>query len=464
MSARRISVSHVVQGRLVQGSDTEHASRDLGASFATPKLDLDALVWPRSQLPPASAVPVAEVVDLLVETGQRLDLDRNEFLQEALASMVEVNPLGHRILENCYRDLGQFLDRGLLEFEIDQTLGRDAIDGWRAVREPNGRISRVRAFPPRIVHVLAGNGPGVAALTIGRAALTKGVHLLKLPSNDLFTATAILRTMSQIDPTHPVVRSFSAAYWRGGDERVESILYRSQYFDKLVAWGGEAAIRHAVKYLGPGFELITFDPKVSMSLIGREAFASDETLRAVAALAAADVSLLNQDACTASRHQFVEAGTADVDRYCALLAEELAIDRRYGAGRGPTTPPELRDATEVLREMEPLYRVFGGYDGRGLVVRSDEPVDFHPTAKTVNVVPVDSLADAVPFASVATQTVGVYPASRKTALRDALASAGVQRVVPLGGAMEGSGFGLPHDAMYPVHRFVRWVADEGATD
>ncbi len=464
MGERRILVPHFVQGRLVRGADTEYESRDLGASFATPKLNLDELVWSRSELPPAFDVPVAEIVDYLVETGQRLDLDRNEFLQEALESMVEVNPLGRRILENCYRDLGNFLDRGLLEFELDQTVGRDAVDGWRAVREPSGRLSRVRAFPPRIVHILAGNGPGVAAITIGRGALTKGVHLLKMPSNDLFTVTAILRTMRQIDPTHPVLRSFSAAYWRGGDARVESILYRPQYFDKIVAWGGDAAIRHVVKYLGPGFELISFDPKVSMSLVGREAFASEETLREVAVRAASDVSLLNQDACTASRHQFVEGSTEEVDRYCALLAEELAVDRRYGAGRGPATPLEIRDETEVLRQMEPVYRVFGGYNGEGLVVRSDEPVDFHPTAKTVNVVPVDDLASAVRFASVATQTVGVYPASRKTALRDALAAAGVQRVVPLGGAMDGSGFGLPHDAMYPVHRFVRWVTDEGATD
>jgi hypothetical protein len=346
---------------------------------------------------------------------------------------------------------------------VEQTL-RGASDAWQPVREPSGRLTRVRAFPPRIVHVLAGNGPGVAAITIGRGALTKGVHLLKLPSNDLYTATAILRTMAQIDPKHPVLRSFSAAYWRGGDERVESILYRSQYFDKLVAWGGEAGIRHAVRYLGPGFELMTFDPKISMSMIGHEAFASEETLREVARLAASDVSLLNHDACTASRHQYVEGSEEEVDRYCALLAEALAVDTRYGAGQGPATPLEIREEAEVLREMAPTYGVFGAFDGRGLVIRSDEPVDFHPTAKTVNVIPVDSLDDAIGHATVATQTVGVYPASRKTQLRDRLAACGVQRLVPIGGALDGSGFGLPHDAMYPVHRMMRWVADEGATD
>ena len=42
--------------------------------------------------------------------------------------------------------------------------------------------------------------------TIVRGALTKGVHLLKLPSNDLFTATAMLRTIAEIAPDHPITR------------------------------------------------------------------------------------------------------------------------------------------------------------------------------------------------------------------------------------------------------------------
>jgi hypothetical protein len=37
-------------------------------------------------------------------------------------------------------------------------------------------------------------------VSIVRGALTKGVHLLKLPSNDLFSATAILRAMAAVAP------------------------------------------------------------------------------------------------------------------------------------------------------------------------------------------------------------------------------------------------------------------------
>jgi hypothetical protein len=78
----------------------------------------------------------------------------------------------------------------------------------------------------------------------------------------------------------------------------------------------------------------------------------------------------------------------------------------------------------------------------------------------VNVVVVPSLAEAMQYVTLATQTVGVYPPSRRAELRDALACAGVQRVVDLGsaGAVER---GLPHDGFYPLQRFMRWVNDEG---
>ncbi|MFE7841529.1 acyl-CoA reductase [Streptomyces sp. NPDC057474] len=77
----------------------------------------------------------------------------------------------------------------------------------------------------------------------------------------------------------------------------------------------------------------------------------------------------------------------------------------------------------------------------------------------VDVVPVAELSEAVRYAGVATQTVGVYPDIRKAELRDALACAGVQRVVSLGGA-GGMPPGLSHDGFYPLQRLMRWVNDE----
>lgn len=453
-------VYHVIKGEVVTGADLEFGPAT--SRFTTPKLDLNELVWSRQEPVPALDVPVSEVMDLLVETGKWITADPEGIMAEALEFSVSTSPLPRGVMERSYQSLGTLFSRESMEFQLRHELGgADVLDGWREITDaPSGRIHRIRAFPPRLLHIVAGNAPGVSALSVIRGALTKGVNLLKLPSNDLFTATAILRAMATVAPGHPVTRSFSAAYWRGGDDQVEGTLFRPQYFDKLVAWGGESTLRSAQKYVGPGFELVAFDPKTSISLVGREAFASPETLAEVAELAATDVTLMNQQACASSRFQFVEGSTEEVDRYCELLQARLGVERFTCSAVGLPVPSDLRDEIDGLRGLEPYYRVWGGYEGQGLVIRSDEPVDFHPDGRIVNVVPVSSLQEGVRFANVATQTVGVYPPSRQAEVRDGLASAGVQRVVALGGS-GGVETGLPHDGFNPLQRFVRWVNDEG---
>jgi hypothetical protein len=456
--AAPVQVYHVVKGETLAIPEVEYGS---GATrFATPRLDLTSLVWTRAEPPPAADVPIAEILDVLEAVGDRLTRDPDGVLAEALERNLRTNPLPRDLLERAYATVGQQFNRSRLEFTLQQELGgADVVDGWREIHTLSGRPARVRAFPPRLVHVLAGNGPGVAAGSLIKGALVKGANLFKLPSNDLFTGTAVLRALAAAAPGHPLTKSFSAVYWRGGDAAVEGMLFRPQYFDKLVAWGGEAAIRSAVRYLGPGFELVSFDPKTSISLVGREAFASAESLSEAAERAAHDATILNQQACVASRFMFVEGSEAEADRFAEQLQARLGLERPFASAAPWPTPPAIREEVEACKDMPDFYRVFGGYAGQGLVIRSDEPVDFHPEGKVVNVVPVARLAEAVRYVTVATQTVGVYPPARKTELRDGLAAAGAQRVVALGAA--NPDVGLPHDGFYPLHRFVRWVNDEG---
>ena len=96
-----------------------------------------------------------------------------------------------------------------------------------------------------------------------------------------------------------------------------------------------------------------------------------------------------------------------------------------------------------------MYQVFGSDDGSGLVVLSDDPVDFHPSAKTVNVVRVPSLDDALAYVNVATQTIGLYPKARADELRDQLAARGMQRLVPLGEVIQVAS-GLPARRLLPT--------------
>ena len=448
-----------IRGRLVEAADEVHRSRDLGVDFATPKLDLDTLVHPRTELPPLLNVPLAEIIDFLVEAGQRLCDGRNPYVEACVERMAKVSLQPRAVIEFQLKHATEYLDRRVLMEVVEQNFpDPKALDEWVPHTDHKGRRSFIRAYGPRLIHVLPGNSPGMGIQSIAQSALVKAVNLFKMPSADPFSTVAFLRTMADIEPDHPLVRSMSAVYWRGGDDEVERTLYRPQYFDKIVAWGGGDAINNVVQYLGPGFQLVSFDPKTSISMVGREAFASDDTLAEVAERNAVDVSILNQEACVASRFTFLEATPEQADRYCERLAERLRIDRS-DEGEPRPLDLELREEIDVLRMLEGDYAVFGATDGRGVVIRSEEPVDFHPLRKTANVVCVESLSDAMQYVNVATQTVGVYPFQRMPELRDGLASGGAQRIVRLGEAGP-SAIGNPHDAMYPLHRFVHWMAHE----
>jgi hypothetical protein len=447
------------RGELLEGSDALHRSRDLGVNFATPKIDFDRIVHPRAEVPPLLNVPLAEIIDFLVETGRRLVDPNNQLIRECVERMSATHILPRAVLEAQVQMAAAYLDKRLLNTVVERNFpDPKALDEWVPHQDFTGRRSFVRAFAPRLVHVLPGNSPGVAVKSIAQGALVKAVNLFKMSSSDPFTTVAILRTMATIDSQHPVVRSMSAVYWRGGDSAVEQVLYRPQYFDKIVAWGGGDAINNVIQYLGPGLQLVSFDPKTSISMVGREAFASEETLETAADLASADVMVLNQEACVASRFVFVEGDRDQVDRFCQALHERI-VARAAACGDSRPLEMDLREQIETMMMMDDEYRVWGKTDGRGCVIRSDEPVDFHPINKTANVVAVASLDAAVAYVNVATQTVGFYPFHRMAAYRDRLASGGAQRIVHLGEAGP-STIGNPHDAMYPLHRFVHWIAHE----
>jgi len=453
------SAPFFIRGKVVEGTASMQRSRDLGVTFATPKLPLDELVHPRTELPPLLNTPLAEIIDFLHEAGQKLCDKNNPYVQACVDRMAKVSLAPRSVIEYQMTNAAEYLDTKVLWEVVEQNFPNPkALDEWVPHTDHQGRRSFIRAFAPRLVHVLPGNSPGMGVRSIAQSALVKSVSLFKMPSADPFSTVAFLRTMADIDPNHPVVQSMSAVYWRGGDDSVERILYRPQYFDKLVAWGGGDAINSVMKYIGPGFQLVSFDPKTSISMVGKEVFESDETIAEAAELNARDVSILNQEACVCSRFTFLEATPEEADRYAEALSERLRIDR-FSEGTPRPLEMELKEQIDVLRMMDDEYGVFGKSDGRGVAIRSEEPVDFHPLQKTSNVVCVPDLMEAMKYVNVATQTVGVYPFDRMPELRDHLASGGAQRVVRLGEAGP-SAIGNPHDAMYPLHRFVHWMANE----
>jgi hypothetical protein len=448
-----------VRGKLVDAREVVHRSRDLGASFVSPKLNLDEVITPRTEPGPLFDVPLAEIIDFLVETGQRMHIDRNPHLAECAERMAQTNVMTPELVKNSLSYFGNYLDKTKLHEIVEQNFGNPKVlDEWTPRVDSQGRKSWTRAFPPRLIHVLPGNSPSAAVQSVALGAMCKAINLFKMGSSDPFMAVAFLRTMLDVDADHPVPKSMSAVYWRGGDEATERTIFRPQYFDRIVAWGGGDAINNVIKYLMPGLQLVSFDPKTSISMVGREAHESDATIEEAARGIAHDVGILNQEACVSSRFTFVEGTREQVDKLAERVLHQL---HEFGKviGKAPPLPRDLVEEVETLQMVGGEYRVWGKADGSGMVIRSEEPVDFHPVSKTANLVMVPSLKDALKYVNVATQTVGIYPPARQVELRDGLASGGAQMIVRLGEA-GASSVGAPHDAMYPMARFIHWIVHE----
>jgi hypothetical protein len=109
-----VSAPFFLRGELAEGRDTVHRSRDLGVSFATPRIALDRAVHPRTEVPPLLNVPLAEIIDFLVETGQRIRDPGNPFIQDCIDRMAATHVLPRAVLEDQVKGAAAYLDKRLL--------------------------------------------------------------------------------------------------------------------------------------------------------------------------------------------------------------------------------------------------------------------------------------------------------------------------------------------------------------
>jgi hypothetical protein len=478
-----VDIPIISRGRIIMpGEDAVEFKGRGGATFRAPdphKHVHDLVLGNPGALADLMDLPMARIIEFLAELGPRLRLEDNVHLQDSFALALEAGGLSETVLRGVYDGLPRLFDPRLLTETVERTIGIRYLDGW--VAEPGeGAHCRVRAIGTRQLHITAGNVPVTAAFTVMRGALAKSDILIKSPSNDPLTANAIARTLIELDADHPVTRHVAVGYWKGGDEEMERQVVRTTRIDKIVAWGGMSSVKHIQKFLSPGIDLTAFNPKYSMSVIGKEALESEAAMDEAATGIAVIAGFYNQTACANTRVVYVESGTDD-----ASLDKVVALGRKV-AQAFKTLPPVMSTAAEApnrdlaaeidaIELEEDFYHVEGNtIDGGAIVSRFADRIDFYDQLnnRMVNLVPIENLLDVVKWCDDTTQTVGVFPESLRDRLLNPFALAGVQRLVPLQGGdplqifhdMHTLPPGMPHDGIEPMRRSVRWVIDHRPAD
>lgn len=471
MSPSSTVVPAVVRGIVMNHDLTEFGGRGNGDSFRAP--DPNTLIAHLPLRDPGALrdvhdLPFDEIIDYLSELGRHLDPSTNPHLQEALACSERWSDMTSPLVHASFEQLPGLFDAQVVREIAEQSIGIRYLEGWVDHPMADGRHVAIRAVGARTAHIIAGNSPLIGALSIIRNALTRSDAVIKTPSNDPLTAVAIARTMIEVAPEHPLTKHLSVAYWKGGDIGIEERLYDPRYVEKIIAWGGFASVTHVVRYIRPGLELISLDPKRSVTVIGPEAFESDMTMREVARRAAVDVGALNQLGCVNARVIYVASGLDSEGLAKANALGATVYDEIQRLPRSVSTPvkhfdPELAAQLSGIRASPEWYVVFGGTHGEGAVVVSqlDEPVDFHRSlsGRVANIVPLSDALDVMSRVDASTQTIGVYPEALKVRLRDGVALHGAQRLVSLGHAAQPH-FAVPQDAIEPMRRMVKWIVDE----
>jgi hypothetical protein len=469
---RGIIVPLIIRGEVIQDNLVTYPGRHGGVTFSTPDvrryIDRIPLGNP-SDLGDYYTLSLDQILDFLEALGQRLEFRKNHYMQECLELSIGASGLTEPILRNMFEHgLQRMFSRAVMQEVIDHNIGRDFLEGWVRVPLQSGALGEVRAFGARGIHIVPGNAALAAGITVIRCAVTRSDAIIKSPSNDPMTHAAVIRTMIDLDPGHPVTRHLTVGYWKGGDEQIEQILYHPKNVEKIVAWGGMSSIKHIAKYIQPGIDLITLEPKFSSSIIGRDTFADDATMRDAASLLALDVGGANQEGCANARVVYADTGTDDEGLSRANKFGQYVYDAIMRLPERISTKPKdfdlnLASELDALRLDDLYFKVIGGADREGAVIVSQmpEPVDFarELSGRVANIVPIDGVETAIRSVNAYTQTIGIYPDKLKDEIRDRLGLHGAQRVVSLGLALS-TMLALPQDAIEPLRRMCRWVSGE----
>ncbi|MFN8625698.1 MAG: acyl-CoA reductase [Candidatus Binatia bacterium] len=459
----------IIRGKAIRDHLVTYPVRRAGMTFRTPDMRhyVDQMILrDASGMADLYDISSSEIVDFLVELASWLSPEKNEHIKLALEINLQANVQSRDILFQIYNSSCKSMTRASMLDSLEKSIGLSVLDGWER-RQLEDREVLVRAIGSRTVSLNPGNSPAAAVGGIMQSALLRCDTIVKFPANDPYTATAIALTMIEMAPDHPITKHYSVAYWKGGDREVEEKLYQPANLEKIIAWGGWASMRQVRSYLVPGIDLVALDPKTSASLIGREAFASRDTMVYAANQLAKDVGMFNQAFCSSSRVAFVESGTdaAGLAQLCQLgelvyaAVQELPLQVSSVC---PDFSPALRQDIEGIRN-DTRFRVIGVKDSEGGVIVSQvsKPVDFKDLLnfRVVNLVPVDRIEQALQWITMDTQTIGIYPEPLKERLRDRCAMHGGQRLTTLG-CSPFEGGGAPHDGMEVYRRIARWVTIE----
>ena len=258
-------------------------------------------------------------------------------------------------------------------------------------------------------HVIAGNTPLLAWVSVIRALLVRSASLVKLPSGaSAQWAHLFHRSLAEIAPE--LASCVQLVHWPGGTAEWDKTLCAES--DLVMAHGSDTTLRDLRALCPVPTAFVGYGHRVSFGLLLPGADA-----RKAALGFAKDVLLYDQGGCLSPQTIFVEGDWNNALQFASLLAEALSeVSDRY------LLPIRAERAAETVRELRALAWMGEGnrlWEDPSLrwtvIARPERAFAASPTFGVISVQPLASLTDLPPALSgVANRLQGCAVAGQET--------------------------------------------------
>lgn len=322
----------------------------------------------------------------------------------------------------------------------------------------------LKATPRGLVcHWLAGNVQILGMFALVQSMIAKNVNLLKVSSRDDGVFADLLNEFKGVCHTS------DSGYVITGDDLLKtvSVVYFSRQASKLgeemskaadvrIAWGGREAVETVANYPSRyDAETVIFGPKLSFSVIAKEALSSAQEARKLARKVSVDVSVFDQTGCASPHNLYIEDdGVVSPEEFVDILGESM----RKTELQIPKPPMSAEQASQI-HSIRSVYDFKGSVSGSEtmswtILLDDLDEIDKPVYGRVIFVHKVKSIFDCLKHADENIQTIGVAaPMDKATAFATQATRKGVMRV-PLIGRM--LNFEMPWDGVFLFDRLVKW--------
>lgn len=377
--------------------------------------------------------------------------------QELIDSLTEAGNTPEHAAETIL-EVVAFLDPVFLEEKMKRELG--STDPFTLHRN-DFREDAFEAWAPlgMLVHVVPGNAPTVAPLSVVEGLMSGNINVLKNSSKNGNFPQLVLKGIIDADPSgklKPFVYAFQLSSSRSD---VLSVLFNTAH--GIAAWGGEEAVA-SVRKMSPGStRIIDWGHRISFSYMSKgmkEDVASLENI-------AYDICVIEQQACSSPQCLYLE--TDDREELLDFAHHFAGILDRVSQtfAQAEMSIPEMAEITNVTQVTK-----LGAALGESEVIESPEKtwrilIDFKsglrpsPLFRTIWVKPLpkDKIVSTLRPLRTYLQTAGLAcQLDELGELSRELVQAGVTRIKRPGHHLDGYA-GEPHDGVYALQRYCRRI-------